>query len=141
MDRAVLLNMVDYRILSVSYDIALLSSRQAVLETAGYLVQSASDLQDAIELLRHREFQLVIVGQDLPEHHQYELVQKAKLAACKVLLLTIATEDTRLSADLNLDPYDGPYVLLEKVAGLLKRMPEKRPARSAVAGDEQQNLA
>ncbi len=130
--------MAERRVLSVTYDISLLTSRQAVLESAGHLVQSSSDLQDALELLRHRHFDLIVIGQDLPEHHQRAIVQYARQVESKVLLLTNAPADTHLNADRNVNPFDGPYALLEQAGELLSSPQAKLPkrARSATASAE-----
>jgi DNA-binding NtrC family response regulator len=137
--------MAEHQVLSVTYDIALLTSRQAVLESAGHSVQSASDLQDALELLRHRIFHVTVVGQDLPEHHQHAIMAEARRISSRILLLTLNPADTHLQADRNLDPYDGPYALLENVEALLNAPIAKRPAKAAGAtaspGEQGKNLA
>lgn len=53
------------RILSVSYDSALLGTREMLLEQAGYQVKSVGDLSDALRECRNGGYDLFILGHSL----------------------------------------------------------------------------
>lgn len=54
------------RILSVSYDAMLLSTRQMMLESHGYTVTSAEGFVDAIRMCRGGNYDLLIIGHSIP---------------------------------------------------------------------------
>ena len=53
------------RILSIDYDPAVLSSRNAILERAGYAVVPVSNAEEFCDLLRRENFDLALLGSSL----------------------------------------------------------------------------
>ena len=63
------------RILSVSYDQALLATRKMLLEHRGYDVTSALGFTDAVEQCQNCDFDLFILGHSIPEKDKLNLVK------------------------------------------------------------------
>lgn len=63
------------RILSVSYDEALLETRHMLLEGAGYEVVSALGLQASVELCKRGGFDIFILGHSIAHSEKLELVE------------------------------------------------------------------
>jgi DNA-binding response OmpR family regulator len=63
------------RILSVSYDQALLATRKMLLEHRGYDVTSALGFSDAVEQCQNCDFDLFIIGHSIPEKDKLNLIK------------------------------------------------------------------
>src|SRR5512146_1994801 len=115
------------RILSISYDPALLTSRNDLLRQAGYAVTGASNLNDALYAVESEEFDLVIVGHSLPEHERRLLV---RLVRQKVTIpLLVLSDDSSATpftyAEVVASVHASTDVFLHIVASILKRQTRK----------------
>ncbi|HET9282603.1 MAG TPA: hypothetical protein VFR24_11640 [Candidatus Angelobacter sp.] len=63
------------RILSISYDMSLLATRQMLLEQRGYTVTSALGFSLAIGQCRNSGFDLFILGHSIPDTDKNELIR------------------------------------------------------------------
>ena len=108
-------------ILSVSYDEALLNSRQLVLESHGYRVTSAWGFQSAVHACRHgSRFDLFILGHSIPNADKKELVGVFRAhCAAPVIALQRANESKVEGADYQSDT--DPRALMELVHRVLQR--------------------
>jgi len=107
------------RILSVSYDQALLSSRQLLLESLGCQVVSVSDFRNALQLCNHgSRFDLFVLGHSIPGHEKQALVDafRARCSAPVVALKRTGEEPTS-AADFEIEPE--PSQLLQVISSLL----------------------
>jgi CheY-like chemotaxis protein len=109
-------------ILSVSYDQALLTTRQLILESAGFIVSSAFGFAEALEICKTRhDFDLILMGHSMPQKDKMALLAALR-PKCQAPLLSILRHgDSPISqADYSVDSADGPAVLLEAVKAALK---------------------
>jgi len=115
------------RILSVDFDPAVLSSRNAILERAGYTVIPACKTQEFRDLLQGERFDLALLGTSIsmPEKRQISAeVKKVNpqvwvVACCRGTDVVDALRDKEL-VDAVVDPFDGgPTALVQAVNILL----------------------
>jgi CheY-like chemotaxis protein len=103
---------------------------RAILETAGYRVDVAGDAQQAIELLSHSPFDLIISDIVMPGLSGYELCRRVKqdphLARVPVILLTSLSNPMDIIEGLEAGadnfvtkPYDADY-LVGRINNLLE---------------------
>jgi DNA-binding NtrC family response regulator len=108
------------RILSISYDPALLSTRQQLLESRGYSVVSAEGFTSALEHCSGEHFDLVVMGHSIP-HKDKEALLKAVNEGCKapVVALVRTPEPSLKGAAESVDPRSPSDFLtaVEKILG------------------------
>ena len=103
------------RILSVSYDASLLSTRELLLEEAGYEVTSAHGFTDAIAQCTTARFDLFIVGHSIPTPDKQALIQTFR-SNCSSPVLTLSRYGEELiKSEHCVDPFN-PDELLQAVA-------------------------
>ncbi len=109
------------RILSISYDQALLATRRLLLETAGYEVTWAVGFAEALELC-DSHFDLIIMGHSIPQKDKRAIISELRKHGCvsPVLSLLRFGEQPIPEAADGIDPYD-PESMLEKVNWILAR--------------------
>jgi DNA-binding NtrC family response regulator len=115
------------RILSVDFDPAVLSSRNAILERAGYTVVSARKTQEFRELLQHERFELALLGTSISMPEKKLICSEIKkknpqvwiVACCRGTEVIEALREKEL-VDAVVDPFDGgPTALIQAVNILL----------------------
>jgi DNA-binding response OmpR family regulator len=82
------------RILSISYDKSLLSTRQLLLEGIGHEVTSAVGLERALKLCRSRKFDLVIIGHSIPEKDKEQIIRVVR-EVCETPVLALLRPSER----------------------------------------------
>lgn len=107
------------RILSVSYDLALLSSRQLLLESLGWEVTSASDFAQALQYCSQpTRFDLFVLGHSIPWPERKSLVAAFRAhSTAPVIALSKIGEEPTTGADLHIEP--DPDRLLAAISGLI----------------------
>jgi DNA-binding response OmpR family regulator len=105
-------------ILSVSYDKALLNSRQLVLESEGYQVTSALGFQAALQACNVGKFDLFVLGHSIPTVDKEALIQDFR-AHCSAPVIALAHiyESKVQGADYQTEPE--PKLLLELIQTVL----------------------
>ena len=130
------------RILIVDDDATFRLTTGALLEADGHHVDSAADGQQAVERLRDRQFDLLLVDLRMPGIDGLGLVEALRLWGHGVPILMISgfgTVDTAVRAlhlgadDFLLKPVE-PDVLSARVSDLLERRPRTETASSSVPG-------
>jgi DNA-binding NtrC family response regulator len=110
------------RILSVSYDEALLTTRHHILEKAGFEVVSALGYIKAMEEYKKQKFDLVLLGHTLPANDKTALIARARdLPGCPVLTIRRHGDPPHPDADYSVDASDGPQKLLDVIQAALGR--------------------
>jgi DNA-binding response OmpR family regulator len=95
------------RILSISYDEALLHTRQILLQREGFEVQSALGFSAAIQACETGTFDLVIMGHSIPPEDKERLIQHLRAVCSTPILALRRPHDLPLkTADFNLDSGD-----------------------------------
>jgi DNA-binding NtrC family response regulator len=120
------------RILSISYDTALLGTRHLLLERMGHTVTSVRGLRAAIALCQKRgtEFNLIVIGHSMPRAQKLQMIECArKYCRCPVLVLLRAGESPVPGATHSVDPFE-PEALIEAVEKMVGRgeMPVSQPS-------------
>lgn len=121
------------RILSISYDESLLSTRQWMLESLGHQVTSALGFTTALEMCRERSFDFVIIGHSIPQADKKAIVHEIRQHCdAPVLALNRHSELPLQEAEYNMD-FSHPEQFLDFVRSVLsdKGVPP-RPAAQAV---------
>jgi DNA-binding NtrC family response regulator len=93
------------RILSVSYDAALLRSREMILQRQGYEVVSVQSLQDAILHCRQEVFDVALIGHAIPIAEQTSIADELRknCPGAKVVALTARPMMSAPYADRSVD--------------------------------------
>ena len=129
-------------ILIVDDDATFRLTTGALLEADGHQVDQAADGQQAVERLRDRQFDLLLVDLRMPGIDGLGLVEALRLWGHGVPILMISgfgTVDSAVRAlhlgadDFLLKPVE-PDVLSARVSDLLERRPRTESAKSGVAG-------
>ena len=119
------------RILSISYDRALLQTRRMLLEEAGFEVISASSFREAFDLCRAGAFDLLIIGHSIPPNDKASMIATARRGAkAPVLSIRTDTEPPAQGADFSVFGLEGPKVLLEAVKEAFSKSDEKKKTES-----------
>jgi DNA-binding response OmpR family regulator len=115
------------RILSISYDETLLSTRRLLLEQKGYNVTSALGFTESVEHCRDGSFDLFILGHSIPHKDKLHLIETFR-RNCSAPILSLARfGETKVPGDFHASP-DEPVRFLEVVGEILAGM--KKPATS-----------
>ena len=134
--------MSDARILVVDDDPTFRMTTAALLEADGYSVDTASDGQDAVERLKGKQFDLLLVDLRMPGIDGISLVEALRLWGHGIPILMISgfgTVDSAVRAlqtgvdDFLLKPVE-PDVLSARVADLLERRPQQANTEPTAAG-------
>jgi DNA-binding NtrC family response regulator len=66
------------RILSVSHDPSLLSTRERILRSAGFEVESTLSIDQAIKSIEMARFDLILIGHTVPILERKELIEYSR---------------------------------------------------------------
>jgi CheY-like chemotaxis protein len=108
------------KILSVSYDPTLLSTRHLVLQTEGHEVTSVCGLSAGLEQAKDgTRFDLLIVGHSIPDSDKEALIEafRASRPSAPIIAMTRPGEGVVRHADLEIGP--DPRALLDSVMKLM----------------------
>jgi CheY-like chemotaxis protein len=95
------------RILSISYDQALLETRALILSREGFEVESAVGFTAAIQACKKGTFDLVILGHSIPAEDKSAIVKQLKdVCVTPILALRRSNEPPVTTAEYNLDSGD-----------------------------------
>ncbi len=95
------------RILSISYDQALLQTRALILSREGFEVESAVGFTAAIQACKKGTFDLVILGHSIPTEDKSAIVKQLKeVCVTPILALQRSNERPVTAAEYNLDSSD-----------------------------------
>ncbi len=117
------------RILSISYDESLLTTRHMILQEAGFRVTSVLGFLDAIGACEKEPFDLIIVGHSIPGSDKKALLEKLKETCPQspVLGLRRVGQPAMEGMDCTIEAEEGPATLIAMVQ---KAVEEKsKPAR------------
>ena len=107
-------------VLSVSYNKALLRTRELLLRRRGYSVTSGFGFSSAVAACKAARFDLFILGHSIPGNDKTELIKTFRQhCAAPVLSLLRQGESLEAEADSYVSP-DDPEVLLDRVDQMLR---------------------
>ncbi len=111
------------RVLSVSHDDVVLSTRNEVLTQAGYEVTATVEVEQALACLTERAFDVVVVGDSILPSQRHQLARKIKSArpgtAVVMLCRTGETPPPKGTVDALVGSLDGPEALLLAIRNVL----------------------
>jgi CheY-like chemotaxis protein len=125
-------------ILSAGRDPALLGTRSLILRSAGYIVESAYSIEDAITRFRGGAFDLVVLCHSIPERERKRLIFLIRECGAVTPVLFVTATAAGLPdglADLSAD--SDPWNLLRSVRSILESSappPQKSRSSSAPTG-------
>lgn len=122
------------RILSISYDESLLTTRKLLLEDAGFDVVPAFGFAEAATICHlDHDFDLIVMGHSIPKADKVALVEMLR-QHCETPLLCLhrATESPIPEAEFSVNSADGPEVLIKTVKAALLPKPSSSVSSSAV---------
>ena len=119
-------------VLSISYDSSLATTRQMLLEQAGYTVTSAFGFLQAMERCHSSEYDIVLMGHSIPRSEKSALVTVIR-QHCDAPILSIRVQgDPPLTeADYSVQADEGPTILLAGIRAILEAR-EKKAAASVL---------
>jgi DNA-binding response OmpR family regulator len=114
------------RLLSVSYDVGLLTTRRMLLEQRGYEVISALGFNAALECCRTGEFDLFILGHSVPHEDKIALIHAFR-ENCDAPILSLQRKDEEpVPRDFNVSACS-PEELIKKVESIVTTVPDISP--------------
>ncbi|HVT98478.1 MAG TPA: response regulator [Acidobacteriaceae bacterium] len=129
-------------ILNVGSDATLLDTRRMILQAAGYIVESANSIDEAIERFRLGDFDLVLLCHSLSERDRRRLISLIRASGSGTPVVAVGYGPGQYSdglADATLD--SGPRDLISGVRNVLLRAAETSrlhviPTGAIPAGDK-----
>lgn len=120
------------RILSVSYDQALLATRKMLLEHRGYNVTSALGFSDAVEQCQNSHFDLFILGHSIPEKDKLNLIKTFR-GNCPAPIVSLERMgEKQVSCDFHASP-DDPAKFVQVVDDILAGEQQRSTQRRATS--------
>jgi hypothetical protein len=123
---------VSKRLLSVSYDLQLLRSREMILQQAGYDVTSATSFAEVTAACARSNFDFAVVGHSIPRQQQEQIaamVRERCESACIVGLQLLVSEQLPF-ADLTVSSHD-PAALVEQLKNFTHKPRRHQGGRQA----------
>ena len=121
-------------VLSVGFDPSLLMTRGLVLESAGYLVEPASSVTEALELFQSGDFDLLLLCHSVPRKDRDRLTSLIRASGSRTPIVSIAGNLGECDAFANATLEDGPNTLLAGIRDVLVKA-EKTPAWAFKSGN------
>jgi len=118
-------------VLSVGFDPSLLRARGLVLESAGYLVESASTVKEAADRFQSGDFDLVLLCHSVPRKDRDRLISLIRASGSRTSVVSIA-ENLDILANATLE--DRPNNFLAGIRDVLVKA-EKTPAWTFKSGN------
>jgi len=108
-------------ILSVSADRWLTPIRNTVLAHAGYAVIPAYTADAALQVLLNRHVSAMLIGQSIPVRDQRRLSSEGRRLGIPSVILDRSGQTADSTAELHVDPSDGPEAFLSAIASALQK--------------------
>ena len=121
-------------VLSIGFDPSLLETRSLVLQSAGYMVESASSLKEAVNRFQSGDFDLVLLCHSVPRKDRDHLTSLIRASGSRIPIVSIAGNLGERDAFANATLEDGPNNLLAGIRDVLVKA-EKTPAWAFNSGN------
>lgn len=106
-------------ILSISYDLNLLKTRELLLSQMGYSVISAEGFAQAFKACKEKQFDLVILGHSIPADDKEAIIREVRATrTCPVLALLRQSEQHVPHAERSVSVFE-PHQFIEAVKELV----------------------
>lgn len=100
-------------VLSIGLDVELLSTRNLVLQSAGYLVVPAYSLKEAVDRFQDGDFDLVLLCQSIPTKEKDRLTCWIRASGSRVPVLSVSASPCQRDAFTDATIESDPNSLLE----------------------------
>lgn len=107
-------------ILSIARERFVAPLRNAVLAHAGYGVIPATSFEAALKILKRRHVCALVIGQSMEPRERRVLCSEAQKRGIPAMILDPYGQPSN-NSELHVNPLDGPEMLLDALASLLKR--------------------
>src|SRR5580692_7168759 len=99
-------------VLAVGFDLSLMRTRNLVLQSAGYIVESASSLREAVDRFQTGDFDLVLLCHSIPTKDRDHLTCLIRATGSLTPVVSIARNLGECAAFVNATLEDGPNKFL-----------------------------
>ncbi|HUS19279.1 MAG TPA: hypothetical protein VMZ25_06490 [Terriglobales bacterium] len=103
------------RLLSIGVASDIFSTRNAVLRQAGFLVDSTTDLGEAVRLFRNADFNSAVICHLIPTRQKEQLIRQLKELKPLTPIVSVTDGTGGPGADVEVFNLDGPEVLLSSL--------------------------
>ena len=121
-------------VLAVGLDPSLLETRSLVLQSAGYMVESASSVKEAVDRFQSGDFDLVLLCHSVPIKDRDHLTSLIRAFGSRTPIVSIAENLGECDAFANATLEDGPNTFLAGIRDVLAKA-EKAPAWTTKSGN------
>lgn len=118
------------RILSVSYDSILLSTREMLLQQKGYEVTSAFGFTESVEHCKNGSFDLFILGHSIADKDKLQLIEAFRNNCPAPILSLERIGENQVPCDFHASP-DDPGKFLQVVDDILTGKEQRAKQRPA----------
>lgn len=108
-------------ILSIARERLVSPLRNAVLAHAGYGVIPVTTFEAAVRILKRRHVCALVIGQSMEPRERRALCSEAQKRGIPAMVLDSYGHLREDTCELHVNPLDGPEMLLDALASLLKR--------------------
>ena len=115
-------------VLSIGFDQALLKTRNLVLQSAGYIVESASSLKEAIDRFQSGDFDLILLCYSIPRQDRGRLTTFFRQSGSRTPIVSIAGAPGEHDRVANATLEDDPKKLLAGIRDVLMKAEETSAA-------------
>lgn len=108
-------------ILSIARERLVSPLRNAVLAHAGYGVIPVTTFEAALKILKRRHVCALVIGQSMELRERKLLCSEAQKRGIPTMVMDAYGQPFEDTCELHVNPLDGPEMLLDALAALLKR--------------------
>src|SRR5580693_4664431 len=129
-------------VLAVGFDLSLMTTRDLVLQSAGYVVVEASSLEEAVDHFQSGDFDLVLLCHSVPAGDRERLASLIRASGSRIPIVSIATSLGECDAFANSTLEDGPNKFVAGIRDALsnaKKNQRREPALSCTSGDNKKD--
>jgi CheY-like chemotaxis protein len=116
-------------VLAVGTDPSLLKTRSLVLQSAGYMVESASSVKEAVDRFQSGDFDLVLQCHSVPRKDRDRLTSLIRASGSLTPIVSIAGNLGECDAFATATLEDGPSNFLARIRDVLVKAEKTIPSR------------
>ena len=128
-------------VLSVGSDSSLLGIRRLVLRSAGYIVESAQSVKEAVDRFLSGDFDLVILCHSIPTKERDRLTCLIRASGSRIPVVSISGNHGQFDPFANATIEEGHSKFLTGIREVLLKAARISAACAAIPGDRQQVTA
>jgi len=114
-------------VLSVGLEALLLNARNLVLQSAGYIVVSATSIKEAFTLFGNGDFDLVVLCHSIPVKDRDRLIGLIRTSGSRTPVVSVSGKNGECDAFADVTIEDSPNKLLAGIGDLLIKQTRMMP--------------